>query len=453
LRALLVLLVVIGSLPIILALPYVGVLVFSWISYMNPHRLAHWSFVYDMPLAALVGATTLVAYFFSREAKRIPWTGITVVWLLFIAWMNITTIFALYPGSAWPQWEKVMKIQFMALISLALMTNRGRIDLLIWVIVLSIGFYGVKGGIFTLLTGGEHRVWGPPRSFIGGNNEIAFAILLVIPLMRYLQLTSGRLLVRLGLGAAMLLSAVAVLGSYSRGAFLAAGAIGVVLWWKSRYKLVLGVGIACAVGIGLTLMPPEWFMRMETIQTYDQDGSAMGRINAWWFAFNLALDRPVGGGFETFMPDLFLRYAPDPTNFKDAHSIYFEMLGEHGFIGLLLFLSLGLTTWYYSYRLQRDTRGVDGLRWASDLGSMIQVSLVGYGVGGAFLGLAYFDLVYHLVALTVAARVLVERQLREEMTDAPQGWLQCLRPPPRRAVGPHAGPVAGEGRNQGITGR
>lgn len=424
-------LVVVGSLPIIMALPFVGVVMFSWISYMNPHRLAPWGFVYDMPLAALVAATTLVAYLISREPKRIPWNGITVVWILFIAWMNLTTVFALYPDSAWPQWEKVMKIQFMALVSLGLLTNRRRIDLLVWIIVLSIGFYGVKGGLFTLLTGGEHRVWGPPQSFIGGNNEIAFAMLLVIPLMRYLQLTSGRLLIRLGLGAAMLLSAVAVLGSYSRGAFLAAGAIGLVLWWKSRYRIVLGAGIACAVVIGLMLMPPEWFVRMETIQDYEQDRSAMGRINSWWFAFYLALDRPVGGGFETFMPDLFQLYAPDPTNFKDAHSIYFEMLGEHGFVGLFLFLVLGATTWYFAYRLQRGTRGVEGLRWASDLGAMIQVSLVGYGVGGAFLGLAYFDLVYHLIAITVAARALAERQLRDGIPEVDEGWLESLRPPAR----------------------
>jgi len=72
-------------------------------------------------------------------------------------------------------------------------------------------------------------------------------------------------------------------------------------------------------------MPDAWMQRMGTIKTYEQDGSAMGRINAWHFAFNLALDRPiVGGGFETFQPDLFLKYAPEPENYHDSHSIYFE---------------------------------------------------------------------------------------------------------------------------------
>ena len=135
-------------------------------------------------------------------------------------------------------------------------------------------------------------------------------------------------------------------------------------------------------------MPDHWFERMGSIQTFDQDMSAMGRINAWWFAWNLAQDHPItGGGFRTFTPELFQIYAPDPNHFVDAHSIYFEVLGEQGFVGLLLFLILGLSALYTGGWIVRRTKRDPELRWARDLAAMLQVSLVGYAAGGLFLGL------------------------------------------------------------------
>ena len=138
----------------------------------------------------------------------------------------------------------------------------------------------------------------------------------------------------------------------------------------------------------------------------------MGRINAWHFAYNLASDRPlVGGGYGAFDPNLFHRYAPVPEDFHDAHSIYFEVLGEHGFVGLGLFLVLGFLSLRHANKVRKSTKDIPKLQWAYDLMSMIQVSIVGYAVGGAFLGLAYFDLYYHLIVMIVLTHRLVDQHL------------------------------------------
>ena len=134
---------------------------------MNPHRLA-WGFSTTMPFAMIVALTTLVALLISREPKRIPWTRETVVLALFILWMIFTTFFAMYPVLAWPQLEKVLKIQLMIFVAMILINTRERLHALVWTIALSLGFYGVKGGIFTIMTGGAYRVQGPPGTFIGG---------------------------------------------------------------------------------------------------------------------------------------------------------------------------------------------------------------------------------------------------------------------------------------------
>jgi O-antigen ligase len=121
----------------------------------------------------------------------------------------------------------------------------------------------------------------------------------------------------------------------------------------------------------------------------------------------------MGGGLRTFTPELFLEYAPDPGRFHDAHSIFFEVLAEQGYVGLLLFLVMGLATLLLASRTIRMARAREDLGWAALLAGMLQVSLVGYVVGGLFLGLAYFDLPYSLLGLVVATHGVVARQLRE----------------------------------------
>jgi probable O-glycosylation ligase (exosortase A-associated) len=136
----------------------------------------------------------------------------------------------------------------------------------------------------------------------------------------------------------------------------------------------------------------------------------MGRVNAWHMAFNLASDRFFGGGFETFQREAFAMYAPIPGDVHDSHSIYFEVLGEHGFVGLGLFLLFGLFAWLTASRLAKSSRKDPQLRWAADLASMYQASVAGYYTAGLFVGLAYFDLYYHIVALMLLANAVVARE-------------------------------------------
>src|SRR5687767_2360203 len=169
-RDLAITLVILGSLPFCVRWPYVGVLMWTWLAFMNPHRLT-WGFAYNMQFALFVALATLVGLLFSKEQKKIPWTAESVLLLVFIAWMLITTVFSTYPGLAWPQFEKVVKIQLMVFVTMMIMQRPDRLKLLMWVMTLSLAFYGVKGGIFTITHGGVYHVRGPGNSFISGNNE------------------------------------------------------------------------------------------------------------------------------------------------------------------------------------------------------------------------------------------------------------------------------------------
>lgn len=405
--------VVFGALPFILKRPFLGILMMAWLGYMNPHRLA-WGFMLNMPVVQITVIFTLIGMLVSKEAKRMIWTREIVVLVIFIVWMGITTTTAFYFNAALTQYEKVLKIQILTFMTLVMLTSRQRVDLLVWTIVLSLAFYGVKGGLFTIAKGGVHRVQGPSGTFIGGNNELALAMVMTIPLMRYLHLQAKQHWLKVGLMAGMILTAIAAFGTQSRGALVALTLTGTMFWLKSRQKFMTATLIIVAAVAGLSLMPEAWWERMQTIKTYQEDQSAQGRINAWWTAWNLANDRIVGGGFETWKSMVFGRYAPDPRNVRDVHSIYFEVLGEHGWPGLILFLSLIALTWHKCTAIIRfvKTQPPDAT-WARDLAAMIQVSLVAYMSAGAFLGLAYFDYLYHLVAIVVVVHVLVTQHAQQ----------------------------------------
>lgn len=403
--------IIVGSLPYILRRPWVGILMFSWVSYMSPHRLT-WGFAFDLPFAAVTGAATLLALAFTSDRKAIPLNSLTVVWFLFLLHISITTVFAFNGSDAFDQWTQVIKIQVMVAATILLITTRQRFDALIWVITVSVGFYGVKGGIFSLLNNLQYRVWGPPGGFFEGNNELALALIMVIPLMRYLMLTNDNKWIRRLLLVSMGLCAVSIIGSYSRGAFLAGSVMALSLAWQSRYRISLLTTICVAALVAGPFLPDRWTDRMQTIQTYEQDGSAMGRINSWHFATNLAKDRPLtGGGFDTFTPNLFRLYAPEPDDFHDSHSIYFGTLGEHGFVGLALFVLIGALSLKKAGRVRKLCRKNDDMKWARDASSMLRISIIGFATGGLFLGLQYFDLYYHLVGLTVILERIVSHNL------------------------------------------
>jgi probable O-glycosylation ligase (exosortase A-associated) len=276
---------------------------------------------------------------------------------------------------------------------------------------------------------------------------MGLALIMTIPLLRYLQLTTRSMWVRSFLAVAMVLCAAATVGSQSRGALVGLVAMGTFLWLKSRNKVFTAALGVVAVGLVLSVMPQQWFDRMSTIRTYEQDQSAMGRINAWKMAFNMAKDRPLGGGLESFQDYSFALYAPNPDDVHASHSIYFEVLGEHGFVGLGLFLMLGLMTWRSASWVIGRARRDREKRWAADLAAMVQVSLVGYASAGAFLGLAYFDYYYTLIALVVLCKTVLissnAKQVAESAANTGQlplgsrpaaaaGW-SALRPsgPPR----------------------
>jgi putative inorganic carbon (hco3(-)) transporter len=298
----------------------------------------------------------------------------------------------------------------MTLVCIAALRERKHIELFVWVNVLSIGFYGVKGGIAAIASGGSTRIWGPADSFIQDNNTLGLALVVIIPLGVYLYQVSVRRWQRAGMLVFLLLCSAAALSTQSRGAFLAITAMTLVLWMRARKKLVSGVVLVLAASAFIAFMPSKWEDRMRTIETYQEDTSALQRINAWQTAINIANDRPTGAGFAVDRRVVFDIYSPRPEWVFTAHSIYFQALGEHGWIGLILFLSMGALSFRNASQVRSKAGAQPDAEWAKDLCGMIQVSMVGFAVGGAFLSLAYYDLPYNIMVMLIACKYWVREE-------------------------------------------
>ena len=402
--------------PLILRAPAIGVLTWIWVTLMNPQREVY-GFLGNFELNFYVAVLTAIAWTVSRERKIAPMNLVTALLVLFGLWISVTTYNALQYNFSFGLWNRTIKTLILALAVITIANNKARIQAVVWVTVLSLAYFGVKGGGFVLLTGGRHHVYGPENSMIEDNNALGLALVMILPLINYLRVTTQTAWVRTGLLAAMGLTIVAIIGTYSRGALFALGIAGAVYAIKSRsgvIPLVLGGLVVLALP---SLVPSDWFSRMSTINSYNSDSSFEGRVMAWRTSFNIAKERITGGGFSSVNLDWVAHAYQSPGSLaagKAAHSIYFEVLGDHGFLGLLLYLLLLAAAWYNTSATLSFARDRPDLDWASKLARMMQVSIVGFVVGGALLSMAYYDGFLIIVALTGSLLLTVKKPLTQD---------------------------------------
>ena len=416
-RDILVIGIVLALVPFILRRAWIGVIAWTWIGIMNPHQLG-WGFAGSFPVAMLIGAVTLLALIFDQQKKG-PAMNVAMGFLLVTAVFYTAKMpFAWSTELSWEIWDKTMKIFLMTFVMGMVIFGDYRIKWLLWTVVFSMGFYGLKGGIFTIMTGGTHHVQGPTPSFISGNTEIGLAMNMVLPLILVTARHAMRPWIRALTYSTFWLTIVAIVFTYSRGALLGLGVGMLFILPGMKRKFLLTIALVPALIIGIALTPQKLFDRAETIKTYEQDESAMQRVQAWGVAKNVALAHPfTGGGFGLQDVDdaLWLSYADFLGNWKNyaraAHSIYFQVLGEHGFLGLGLFLTVLFSTLVSLTRSRRALLRMRDGKWLADYTWAIRIGVIAYMVSGAFLSLAYFDMLYLYVGLSaVIAREVVARQ-------------------------------------------
>jgi probable O-glycosylation ligase (exosortase A-associated) len=410
-RAILLLAVLIPSLPVCFVRPFYGVIVWTIIAFLNPQDYTFQA--KSFPWAMAVAIPTIAGSFiFGRGWGRVftrESLPIVVLWI----WFAFTTIVSLnnplFADHAFEVGYKlsfVSKILLMTFVTIAVVDSFERLRILVMVIGGCFAFFVVKAFPFLLMGGAkEGKIYGPPASMIADNNDFGLALNMTLPIFFFLAQTETHPKLKRALWAVFFMTIPSILFTFSRGALVGLVAIlGLMILRLKQRVLLIPVAI---FGIGLTvfLAPQSWKERMNLSRDGAVlDASAMSRINAWTFSWNLATDYPLtGGGFDTFTRDLFDRYAPNTRDLHGPHSVYFGVLAEHGFPGFFLYLCL-VVSCFVNLREVLKWGRYYGDEAAVNYANMFSFSLFAFLTSGLFLGRAYFDYYFTIVACIIVLK-------------------------------------------------
>ncbi len=416
----------------------VGLMTWMWVSLMSPQREVY-GFLADFEINLYVAIFTLMCWLASRERKIFALNGVTGALVLFGIWMSVSTAFALAPEHSMPLYVRTLKTMVLALGVATLANTPARIQAVVWALVLSVGYYGIRGGGFVLLTGGQNKVFGPEGTMIEDNNLLGIALVALLPLWNYLRLTSRLRLAKLACLGALVATTLAIFGTYSRGAIVALGVMVALSAVRSRWGVALimvGAIVIVAVPTALpSLLPPTWVARMQSMQSLDKDASFNGRIAAWKTSMEIARQRPLtGGGFaSTEVNDVVHQYHPNGglNSGLAAHSIYFQVLGDHGVVGFVLYAAMVGFALLNTFNVIITTRARPELYWANKLARSLQLSVFGFLVGGAALSAAYYDLYLIIFCLSAVLMDYVRREVHGLNLGRAPAWRREL---PKTAV-------------------
>lgn len=420
-RDVLVLAIILAAAPICFFRPYFGILMWTWVSYFNPHRMT-WGIAYNFPVALLIGGATLAGIPFAKDTNRRILTLQTILVLFMWGWYCVTTFHAAndpilvnHIDDTKRELLRISKILLMTVVMIWLVSSKEKFRYLFLVTAFSFAFFAIKGAVFVGRTSGQFRVYGPPGSFIEDNNALGLALNMMLPIFFFLARTETNKWIRRFMHIAFFCGIIAVILTYSRGALLGLSVVLVCLTLKSRHKVLAGFLLVTCAWTVITFAPGKWMDRMGRFFHGNLDNSAELRLNAWRFSYVLATHYPLtGGGLKTYTTDLYERFTPE-LDFAGPHSIYFQALGEHGFVGLALFALLLGSSLISLLNLRQRARLLPSAHWMLPYTYMLQFSLMAYMISGAFLELGYFDLFYQIVAGVILLKILYQRELVAEI--------------------------------------
>jgi probable O-glycosylation ligase (exosortase A-associated) len=405
--------------------PFIGISMWLWVALFYPKGWVY-GFASGIRYNLIIVAATIISYLIMKEKQKNQWDGLSWAVLIFLIWTFITSLFTIsIPEVVWTEWVEFFKICLLYFFTVAILRTETHINTMIWAVVLSLGFYSVVEGLKYIMSGGGHVLAGMGGHVMGDRNDLAVGIIVMIPLVVYLLSVTHIKVLKLGLMLVLLMAVVCVLGSGSRGGFIGITIVATYFWFHSKHKLIYVIVVPIIAIVGLEYMPESWHERMSTIDNADEDLSFLGRIMAWKQAILMSMDNITGGGFKAgqmnaiwfqYDPQYNLNWLFDTSDVyfdsaKAAHSIYFQVLGDHGFIGLFLFLLIIYLAFSQARKVSKMLKANPINPSLVKLSSMIRVSLVAYVISGAAVSLAYFDLLFALFAISHVMSNIIKREI------------------------------------------
>lgn len=395
--------------------PFVLTLGYVWVDTFQPQYIAY-VILNSLPVALIMGAAAVVAYLLLDRRAPPRLNLASVLQVLMALWITLTMQWAEAPDLGWQKWDWAFKtIMFSAFVPFAI-RSRVQIEAFAQIYLFALAANFIPFGVKTLISGGGYGV---NLGLVAGNSGLAeggllsTVCLMAVPLALFLgkhgQLMPQSWLMPLAYSGIAALAIITALGTFERSALIGLLVLAVYMFMRSRHKIRLG-GIFLILGIAAFYMTSDrWMTRISTIEDYHQESSALVRLLVWRWTLGYAITHPFGGGFASYVIN-HVDLPTGETEFGRAfHSIYFEVLGEQGWVGFGLFLTLGIGSVLGLRRLTRRTRDVPHLAWCAAMSDALQSGLMVFLSAGAFVGIAFQPMFWYFIAMSISLRQYVRR--------------------------------------------
>ncbi|HEX7710650.1 MAG TPA: putative O-glycosylation ligase, exosortase A system-associated [Sphingomonadaceae bacterium] len=416
--------------------PFVWVLAYIYIDILAPQKIG-WTLTPMVPFSLIAFIAAFAGWLLADNKQGARFTFRQGLMVALLAYVTLTATWAAFPQFGWEKWSWVWKALVFAIFLPLTLRTRLRIEATVLVMVLSIAAIIISGGLKTVAGGGGY---GTLYFFVSDNSglyessTIACVAIAVIPLILWLT-KYGTIFPpdwRVKLFAAALIFACLLIpvGTEARTGLLCAALMAALLLRSARHRFVYAMLAPLAAAIAVPFLPQSYLDRMSTIENHQEDESAETRVAVWQWTWNYAKDHPLGGGFEAYRANSFSYKKLVETGDANAsstetilvtdkgrayHSAYFEMLGEQGWPGIILWLWLqALGLWHMEWirrRLKKRDDPAD--RPLRDLATALQNGQIVYLVGALFVGIAFQPFVFMLIALQIALWTMVRRAEQE----------------------------------------
>jgi probable O-glycosylation ligase (exosortase A-associated) len=312
---------------------------------------------------------------------------------------------------SWPYWIEFLKTILITYLIVVLVTDTMRFRLLLLVIVLALGCEQAKQGwTYLFLSDGLKNMEYVP--FLGDNNGVAVGMLMLVPIIAYLARTTQHTWTRWGYWFLLVGCLFRALTTYSRGGFLACGALGSVYLLRTQQKLRVLIGMLVMIMIVLAVLPEAFWARMKTIQTYEGDESATGRLHFWQVAIEMANANPLLGIGHNAYNIAYNAYDFSKGKYggeRSVHSSFFAVLAEAGYIGFALYAAILVGAFRSCYHLKKHAvMGSIPVELAYGAAAL-EASLAAFVVGGSFVPFQYSEMLWHFIGITIVLQRLTDQ--------------------------------------------
>ena len=431
----------VGFLAALLAIglkrPFLFVMAYAYVDIVAPQRLS-FLLLNSIPVSQIMAALALASWFFIDDKRHFAVTPRQWLMLFLLGYCALTTFHADVPDEAWLKWDWAWKaLAFGIFLPLTLRTKL-RIETCLLFMTLSAGAIIIVGGIKTALSGGGY---GALNLMVDNNSGLyegsiisTFAIALIPIILwfaRFGTIFPSDWRVKAFCGALVFACLLIPVGTEARTGLVCIGVLAILTLRDVKKRLLYIAGAGLLGLAAIPFLPSSFTNRMETIQGYQADESANTRLAVWGWTLEYVQTRPFGGGFEAYRQNRIAVQTVDQRSAGDVqlvttqvqadegrawHSAYFEMLGEQGYPGLLLFLlihGLGLVRMEVLRRRYRDRDGEHA--WIAPLATALQHFQIVYLVGALFVAVAFQPFIWMALAVQIGFDRWVSRREREAL--------------------------------------